>query len=70
MQNFGILTILGLAMVAILHYRKSKFCRGHRFSNSVNVIILIQDVQKLYTDKTIQNRRQYTFIQNYRHAKS
>ena len=40
-----ILTILGLVMVAILHYRKSKFCRGHTFSNAVKIIIFISDVQ-------------------------
>ena len=30
-----VLTILGLVMVAILHYRKSKLCRGCMFSNAV-----------------------------------
>ena len=40
-----ILTILGLAMFAILHYRKSKFCRGHTFSNAVKIMIFISDVQ-------------------------
>ena len=39
------LTILGLVMVAILHYRKSKFCKGHTFSNTVKIIIFISDVQ-------------------------
>ena len=41
----NILTILGLAMVAILHYRKSKFCRGCTFSNAVKIMIFISDVQ-------------------------
>ena len=40
-----ILTILGLIMVAILHYRKSKLCRGHVFSNAVKIMIFILDVQ-------------------------
>ena len=40
-----ILTILGLVMVAILHYRKSKLCRGHRFSNIAKIMIFISDVQ-------------------------
>ena len=39
------LTILGLVMVAILHYRKSKICRGHMFSNAVKIMIFISDVQ-------------------------
>ena len=32
-------------MVAILHYRKSKFCKGHTFSNAVKIMIFISDVQ-------------------------
>ena len=39
------LTILGLVMVAILHYRKSKLCRGYMFSNAVKIMIFISDVQ-------------------------
>ena len=39
------LTIFGLLMVAILHYRKSKLCRGCMFSNAVKIIIFISDVQ-------------------------
>ena len=40
-----ILTIFGLVMVTILHYRKSKFCRGCTFSNTVKIMIFISDVQ-------------------------
>ena len=40
-----VLTILGLVMVAILHYKKSKLCRGHMFFNAVKIIIFISDVQ-------------------------
>ena len=36
-----VLTILNPVMVAILHYRKSKLCRGHMFSNTVKIMILI-----------------------------
>ena len=39
------LTILGLVMVAILHYRKSKLCRGCMFSNAVKIMIFISNVQ-------------------------
>ena len=39
------LTILGLVMVAILHYRKSKLCRGHMFCNAVKIMIFISAVQ-------------------------
>ena len=40
-----ILTILSLIIVMFLHYRKSRFCKGHRFSNGVKVVIFISDVQ-------------------------
>ena len=39
------LTLLGMAVVILLHYRKSKFCRGHRFSNIVKIVWFISDVQ-------------------------
>ena len=38
------LTILSMAIVIFLHYRKSKFCRGYRFSN-IKIVICISDVQ-------------------------
>ena len=40
-----VLTILGLVMVAILHYRKSKFCKGHTFSKAVKIMVFISNVQ-------------------------
>ena len=51
------LTILGLVMVAILHYRKSKLCGGHTFLNAVKIMIFVSDAQKLYTYKIMQNCR-------------
>ena len=45
------MTILGLGMVAILHYRKSKFCRGSLFSNAVKIMIFISDVQNYIPTK-------------------
>ena len=39
------LTILSMAIVIFLHYRKSKFCRGYRFSNAVKIVLFISDVQ-------------------------
>ena len=39
------LTILSMVIVILLHYRKSKFCRGHRFSNVVKIVLFISDVQ-------------------------
>ena len=40
-----LLTLLGLVMVTILHYRKSKLCRGCMFSHTVKIMIFISDVQ-------------------------
>ena len=40
-----ILTILSLIIVTFLHYRKSNFFKGHRFSNAVKIMIFISDVQ-------------------------
>ena len=62
MQNHHIhkfsFDILGLVMVAILHYKRSKWCRGQLFSNAVKIMIFISDVQyyipvKLY--KTVES---------------
>ena len=39
------LTILSMVTVIFLHYRKSKLCRGYRFSNIVKVVLFISDVQ-------------------------
>ena len=39
------LTILSMVIVILLHYRKSKFCRGYRFSNIVKIVLFISDVQ-------------------------
>ena len=39
------LTILSMVIVILLHYGKSKFCRGYRFSNVVKVVLFISDVQ-------------------------
>ena len=39
------LTLLSMAVVILVHYRKSKFCRGHRFSNIVKIVLFISDVQ-------------------------
>ena len=36
-----ILTVLSLILVTFLHYRKSQFCKGHRFSNAVKIMIFI-----------------------------
>ena len=61
------LTLLSMAVVILLHYRKSKFCRGHRFSNIVKNSIVHLRCTALYTNKTLQNIRKSSPIQNHRH---
>ena len=39
------MTVLSLILITFLHYRKSEFCKGHRFSNAVKSMIFISDVQ-------------------------
>ena len=39
------LTLLSMAIVILLHYRKLKFCRRHKFSNIVKIVLFISDVQ-------------------------
>ena len=46
LEYIGIaLTLLSIVIVILLHYRKSKFCRGYRFSNIVKIVLFISDVQ-------------------------
>ena len=40
-----ILTIQSLIIVTFLHYKKSRFCKGHKFSNAVKIMMFILDVQ-------------------------
>ena len=65
-----ILTILGLVMVTILHYRKSKFCKGHTFSNAMKITVFISDVQNYMPIKLCKTAGSIYFFQNYRHTKS
>ena len=39
------LTLLSMVIVVLLHYRRLKLCRGYRFSNVVNMVLFISDVQ-------------------------
>ena len=47
------LTILSMAVVIFLHYRKSKFCRRYRLSNQCKNSIIYLRCTKLYTNKTM-----------------
>ena len=57
-----ILTILGLVMVEILHYRKSKLCRGCMFSNAVKMMTFISDVQYYVSIKLCKTAERIHFL--------
>ena len=40
-----ILTVLSLIIVTFLHYRKSRLCKGYKFSNAVKIMLFISNVQ-------------------------
>ena len=46
-----ILTVLSMIIVIFLHYRKSRLCRGYRFSNVMKIMIFISDVQNYILTK-------------------
>ena len=46
-----ILTVLSLIIVTFLHYRKSRFCKGYKFSNAVKIMLFISDVQNYVSIK-------------------
>ena len=40
-----ILIVLSMIIVMFLHYRKSRLCRGYKFSNAAKIMLFISDVQ-------------------------
>ena len=40
-----ILTVLSMIIVIFLHYSKSRLCREYRFSNVMQIVLFISDVQ-------------------------
>ena len=40
-----ILTVLSMIIVMFLHYRRSRLCRGYKFSNTAKIMLFISDVQ-------------------------
>ena len=40
-----ILTVLSMIIVMFLHYRRSRLCRGYKFSNATKVMLFISDVK-------------------------
>ena len=61
------LTLLSMAVVILMHYRKSKFCRGTQILKHCKNSIVHLRCTALYTNKTLQNIRKSSLIQNHRH---
>ena len=40
-----IFTVLSMIIVTFIHYRKSRLCRGYRFSNATKTMLFISDVK-------------------------
>ena len=40
-----ILTVLSMVIVIFLHYRKSRLCKGYKFSNAIKIMLFISDIQ-------------------------
>ena len=40
-----ILTVLNLIIITFLHYRKSRLCKGYKFSNAVKIMLFISNIQ-------------------------
>ena len=40
-----ILTVLSMVIVIFLHYRKSRLCKGYRFSNAIKIMLFVSDIQ-------------------------
>ena len=56
-----ILIILSLIIVMLLHYRKSRFCKGHRYSNVVKIMIFISDVQNYVPINYVKQQVVFTY---------
>ena len=61
------LTLLSMVIVILLHYRKSKFCRVHRFSNIVKIVLFISDVQHYIPIKFARHQEVFTYSKSQAH---
>ena len=61
------LTLLSMVIVILLNYRKSKFCRGYRFSNIVKIVLFISDVQHYIPIKLCKNQKAITYSKSQVH---
>ena len=61
------LTILSMVIVILLHYRKSKFCRGYRFSNIVKLYCLSQMYSSIYQQNFAKHQEVLTYLKSQAH---
>ena len=60
------LTLLSMAVVILLHYRKSKFCRGHRFSN-IKIVLFISNIQHYIPIRLCKTSEVFTYSKSQAH---
>ena len=56
-----ILTVLSLIIVTFLHYTKSRFCKGQKFSNVVKIMMFVSDVQNYVPIKCARQQVVYIY---------
>ena len=57
-----ILTVLSMVIVISLHYRKSRLCKGYRFSNAIKIMLFISDVQNYVSIKLCKTASSIHFV--------
>ena len=65
-----ILTVLSMITIIFLHYRKSKLCRGYKFSNIVKIVLFISDVQNYIAIKFCKTSGSIHLFKNSRHIEA
>ena len=59
-----ILTVLGLIIVTFLHYRKSRICKGQKFSNAVKIMLFISDIQNYLPINCLRQKVIYIYLKS------
>ena len=62
-----VLTVLSMITVIFLLYRKSKLCRGYRFSNVVKIVLFISDVQNYVPKNYAKHQAVFTCLKSKAH---
>ena len=61
------LTILSLIIVTFLCYRKSRLCKGHKFSNAVKIMLFISDIKNYLPKNYVRQQVIYIYSKSKAH---